>query len=113
MLRETQRPPVAMCRHHHVPMAIATDCNPGSSPTTSLRLMMHMGCTFFHLTVAEAWAGVTLNAAKALGLSQELGTLSPGKWADFIVWDAPSPESLVYSFGTPCAKRIFKSGLEK
>jgi imidazolonepropionase len=105
-LRERQAPPVAAFRTHHVPMAIATDCNPGSSPLSSLLLAMNMGCTLWGLTVAEVWQGVTVNAARALGLTDQ-GRIAPGLRADLAVWDAESPAELVYRLGArPLHARI-------
>jgi imidazolonepropionase len=101
-LRETQLPPVAALREAGVPMAIATDHNPGSSPTLSPLLMLNMACTLFRLTPEEAWRGVTVNAARALGLADR-GTLAAGQRADFAVWDAEHPRELAYRFGhNPC-----------
>lgn len=97
-LRETQMPPVAAFRAHHVSMALATDCNPGSSPLQSLLLAMNMGCTLFRLTPEEALAGVTCHAARALGLADR-GTLSPGARADLAVWDVAQPAELAYRIG--------------
>ncbi|WP_094461646.1 imidazolonepropionase [Pannonibacter phragmitetus] len=106
-IRETQVPPVAAFRAHGVPMALATDCNPGTSPLTSLLLTMNMGCTFFRLTVEEALRGVTVNAARALGLS-DCGRIAPGLRADLAIWNAGSPAELAYRFGfTPLHARIF------
>lgn len=106
-LRETQVPPVAAFRAHGVPMALATDCNPGTSPLTSLLLTMNMGCTFFRLTVEEALRGVTVNAARALGLS-DCGRIAPGLRADLAIWNADSPAELAYRFGfNPLHARIF------
>lgn len=105
-LRETQRPPVAAFRAAGVPMAIATDLNPGSSPLNSLILAMNMGCTLFHLTAAEAMAGVTVNAARALGRSDR-GVIAPGKRADLCLWHAESPADLCYPIGhNPLHMRI-------
>jgi imidazolonepropionase len=101
-LRETVVPPVAALREAGVPIAIATDCNPGTSPMTSILLAMNMACTLWRLTPLEALAGVTLNAARALGL-QETGTLQVGKRADFALWDIVRPADLAYSIGfNPC-----------
>ena len=87
-----------------MPIAIATDANPGSAPVTSLLLMLSMACTLFRLTPEEALAGVTRNAAAALGLGASHGTLEPGKAADFALWDIARPAELAYRFGTnPCA----------
>lgn len=97
-LRETKRPPVQAFRDQGVPMAVATDCNPGSSPLASLRLALNMACTLFGLTVPEAWHGVTCHAARALGLADR-GVVAPGLRADLAVWDADSPAELVYRMG--------------
>jgi imidazolonepropionase len=106
-LRETQAPPIARLRAAGVPMAVATDCNPGSSPMTSLLLAMNMACTLFRLTPEEALAGATRNAARALGLD-DCGTIAPGKRADLAVWDAEHPAELAYRIGfNPLQSRIF------
>jgi len=99
VLRETKLPPVAALRAAKVPMALASDGNPGSAPVSSLLLMLNMGCTLFRLTPAEALAGVTRNAARALGLQDSRGTLERGKAADFAVWDIARPAELAYRFG--------------
>ena len=98
-LREKQLPPIAALRRHQVPIAISTDCNPGSSPTTSLLLMMNMACTLFRLTPEEALAGVTLHAARALGMTASHGSLEVGKRADFVLWDISTPAQLSYAMG--------------
>ncbi|HXV73370.1 MAG TPA: amidohydrolase family protein, partial [Sphingomonadales bacterium] len=98
-LREKRKPPVELMRRHKVAMALATDSNPGTSPTLSLRLMMNMGCTLFGLTPEEALAGVTRNAAQALGLEKEIGTLEKGKAASLAVWSAENPAELSYWLG--------------
>jgi len=106
-LRERQIPPIAALRAHGVPIAIATDCNPGSSPMTSLLLVMNMACTLFRMTPEEALAGVTRNAARALGLG-DCGTIAAGQRADLAVWDVDHPAELAYRFGfNPLHKRIF------
>ena len=106
-LRETQMPPVAALREAGVPMALATDCNPGSSPVTSLLLTMNMGCTLFRLTPEEALRGVTANAARALGLD-DCGVIAPGKRADLAIWDVTDPAELSYRIGfNPIHARIF------
>ncbi|WP_371168644.1 imidazolonepropionase [Aliiroseovarius sp. 2305UL8-7] len=106
-LRETQAPPVDALRTAGVPIALATDCNPGSSPLTSLLLTMNMGCTLFRLTPEEALAGVTRNAAHALGL-QDTGTIEAGKRADLAIWSVQTPGELAYRIGfNPLHKRIF------
>ncbi|GGE28348.1 imidazolonepropionase [Primorskyibacter flagellatus] len=106
-LHETQKPPVAAFRQHGVPMALATDWNPGSSPLGSLLLAMNMGCTLFGLTPAEALAGTTKNAARALGLT-DCGAIAPGNRADLAVWDVSDPAELSYTIGiTPLHQRLF------
>ena len=106
-LRETKLPPVDLLRRHGVPMAISTDSNPGSSPCTSLLLMLNMACTLFRLTPEEALAGVTRVAAQALGLSDR-GVLAPGKRADFVLWDVQHPAQLAYALGAnPAIQTIF------
>jgi imidazolonepropionase len=97
-LRETRLPPIALLRQHGVPIAVSTDCNPGSSPCTSLLLMLNMACTLFRLTPQEAFAGVTRNAARALGLPDR-GVLAPGLRADFVLWEVRSPAELCYALG--------------
>jgi imidazolonepropionase len=106
-LRDSTPPPVAALRAAGVPMAIATDHNPGSSPTLSLLLMLNMACTLFRLTPEESWRGVTLNAARALGLADR-GRLASGQRADLALWDAEHPRELAYRFGhNPCRGRVF------
>lgn len=110
-LRETQAPPIALLRRHGVPMAVATDCNPGSSPMTSLTLAMNMACTFFRLTPEEALLGTTAHAARALGLTDR-GTLAPGQRADLAIWNARHPAELAYRIGaTPLHARIHGGAL--
>jgi imidazolonepropionase len=99
VLRETQLPPVAALRRHRVPVAIATDCNPGTSPVTSLLLIMNMAATLFRLTVEEAIAGVTREAARALGRFADVGTLARGKRCDLAIWSIERPAELVYRIG--------------
>jgi len=107
--RETKLPPVAALRAAGVPMAIATDCNPGTSPLTSILLAMNMAATLFRLSVAECLAGVTVNAARALGLGAETGALAQGLSADLAIWNAQSPAELVYRMGArPLHARIWK-----
>jgi|TARA_B110000211_G_scaffold210610_1_gene248825 imidazolonepropionase len=111
VLRETKLPPIDALRANGVSMAIATDANPGSSPVHSLLLIMNMACTLFRLTPSEALRGVTINAAKALGLDKELGSLSVGKQADLVLWDIDKPAMLSYQIGlNPCAA-IMRSGI--
>lgn len=108
-LRETRLPPIALLRSHGVPMAVSTDCNPGSSPCTSLLLMLNMACTLFRLTPEEAFAGVTRHAAQALGLGHDRGRLAPGLRADFVLWDAAHPAQLAYAIGAnPHRQTVFK-----
>ena len=110
-LKETQKPPIDLLRQYNVPIAIATDANPGTSPALSLRLMMNMACTLFGLTPEEALAGSTTNAAKALGIESTHGDLSIGKTADFICWDVESPGELSYWLGGNLLKNRIKSGV--
>jgi imidazolonepropionase len=108
-IRETKKPPVELFRRHGVAMALATDCNPGTSPLTSLLLTMNMAATLFHMTVAECLAGVTREAAKALGLAAETGTLEAGKSADLAIWDVETPAELVYRIGfNPLHARVWR-----
>ncbi len=106
-LRETQVPPVDLLRQHGVPMALATDCNPGSAPMTSLLLAMNMGCTLFQMTPEEALKGVTAHAARALGLT-DCGQIMSGQRADLAVWNVQHPAELAYRIGfNPLYARIF------
>ncbi len=108
-LRERQTPPVALLRKHRVPIAVATDSNPGTSPLTSLLLALNMTATLFGLTVEECLAGVTRHAAEALGLGPETGTLEAGKWADLAIWDVERPAELVYRLGfNPLHARVWR-----
>ena len=111
-LRDTRLPPVGALRAHGVPIAIATDHNPGSSPTLSLLLMIHMACTLFRLTPEEAVRGVTVNAARALGLSDR-GVLAAGQRADIAVWDLEHPNELAYWFGRNACVRVIAGGRER
>jgi imidazolonepropionase len=108
-LRETKLPPVALLREHAVPIAIATDCNPGTSPLLSLRLAAGMACTLFRLTPEEALRGVTINAARALGL-QDRGTLAIGQRADLVVWRAKLPAELCYWIGGQLVREVYVGG---
>src|SRR5262245_32697815 len=99
VLREKQPPPVTSLRQHRVPIAIASDSNPGTSPITSLLLILNMAATLFGLTVEETIAGVTREAARALGRLADIGTLEPGKWCDLAIWDIERPAELVYRIG--------------
>ena len=102
-LRETVMPPIAALRAAGVPMAVATDCNPGTSPLTSLLLALNMACTLWRLTPQEALLGVTAHAARALGLQDEIGTLAVGKRADLALWNIARPADLAYAIGlNPC-----------
>ncbi len=108
-IRETKKPPIDLFRRHGVNMAVATDCNPGTSPLTSLLLTMNMAATLFSMTVDECLAGVTREAARALGLRYETGTLEPGKSADLAIWDVESPAELVYRMGfNPLHARVWR-----
>jgi imidazolonepropionase len=109
-LREERAPPVGLLRGAGVRMAVATDCNPGTSPLTSLLLTMNMACTFFRLTVEEALAGVTREAARALGLQEETGTIAPGKRAEIAIWNAEQPAELCYRIGfNPLHQLVLKA----
>ena len=108
-LHETQKPPIDAFRRHQVPMAVATDWNPGSSPLGSLRLAMNMACTLFGLTPAEALAGTTRNAARALGLD-DCGVIAPGMRADLALWEVKDPAELSCSFGVNALKVRFFGG---
>jgi len=106
-LRETRMPPIAALRRHRVPMALATDNNPGSSPLTSPLLAMNMACTLFHLTPEEALAGFTSHGARALGMQATHGTLEVGKAADLALWEIDSPVELAYAIGAnPCVGQV-------
>ena len=111
-LRETQLPPVAALRAAGVPVALATDHNPGSSPTLSPLLMMNMACTLFRMTPEEVWRGFTVNAARALGLPDSYGVLRAGSRADFAVWDADHPRDLVYRFGHHPLRTLIAGGID-
>jgi len=106
-LRESRTPPIDLMRRYRIPMAVSTDCNPGTSPVGSLLLMVNMACTLFRLTPEEALAGVTRHAAKALGLEERIGTLEVGKNADFVVWDISEPAELAYAVAfNPCSQVV-------
>lgn len=108
-IRETKLPPVELFRRHGTKMALATDCNPGTSPLTSILLAMNMGATLFRLTVDECIAGVTREAARALGLLHEIGTLEAGKYCDLAIWNIERPAELVYRIGfNPLHARIWR-----
>src|SRR5204862_6067308 len=110
-LRETKLPPVAALREHGVPIAIATDCNPGTSPIASPTAILNMACTLFRLTPEEALAGMTCHGARALGLSGEIGTLEPGKAADIVVWDAEQPAQLCAQIGQVRPRYVIRNGV--
>jgi len=108
-LRDTQPPPIALLRSHGVPIALATDCNPGTSPLTSLLLTLNMGATLFLLTVEECLLGVTRHGSQALGLADQAGTLEVGKTCDLAIWDIESPAELVYRMGfNPLHARVWR-----
>jgi len=110
-LRETKLPPIDAFRSRGVPIAIATDSNPGSSPVTSLLLMLNMACTLFRMTPEEALAGVTRNAAQALGMAESHGTLAVGKAADFAIWDIERPAELAYRIGANPCHGVVRAGV--
>jgi imidazolonepropionase len=109
-LQEKRKPPVALLRKHKVPIAIATDCNPGTSPLLSPTLAMNMACTLFGLTPEEALAGMTINAARALGLAHTVGTIATGKQADLCVWRIETLAELGYWIGLPGPERRIFAG---
>ncbi len=109
VLKERHAPPVDLMRKHRLPMAVATDSNPGTSPMTSILLALNMAATLFGLTVDECIVGATRNAARALGLDHETGTLEAGKWADLAIWDIDRPAELVYRLGfNPLHARVWR-----
>ena len=109
VLRETKLPPLDALREHGVPMAVATDCNPGTSPLQSLRQAMQLACTHFRLTPEEALRGATLHAAQALGL-RDRGVLKAGMRADFVHWDIGQPAELGYWLGGRLARAVYAAG---
>jgi imidazolonepropionase len=111
-LQEERKPPVQLLRDHGVRIAVATDCNPGTSPLLSPTLAMNLGCTLFGLTPAEALAGMTINAAHALGLEKDIGSIAPGKAADLAVWRLESLAELGYWIGLPGPERRIFAGLD-
>jgi imidazolonepropionase len=109
VLKERQAPRVDLMRKHRLPIAVATDSNPGTSPMTSILLALNMAATLFGLTVDECLAGATRNAARALGLASETGSLEVGKWADLAIWDIERPAELVYRLGfNPLHARVWR-----
>ena len=111
-LQETRKPPVQLLRDHNVPIAIATDCNPGTSPLLNPQLVINMACTLFGLTPEEAIAGMTIHAARALGLDKDIGSIAPGKAADLAVWRLESLAELGYWIGLPGPERRIFGGLD-
>ena len=108
-LRERQVPPVDALRRHGVSIAVATDSNPGTSPITSLLLVMNMAATLFRLTIDETIAAVTREAARALGRLTDIGTIEPGKYCDLAIWDVERPAELVYRLGfNPLHARVWR-----
>ena len=111
-LRDTHLPPIALLRRHGVAMAVSTDCNPGTSPTTHLPLMLNMACTLFRLTPAEALLGVTRHAARALGLQATHGSVEAGKDANLCLWNLDQPAALAYEIGAGALRARFKNGIQ-
>jgi len=109
-LREQTKPPIDLLRQAGVGMAVATDCNPGSSPTTSLLLMMSMACTFFSMSVSEVLSAVTSQAARALGIENETGVIAEGKVADLVLWSVKDSASLCYYLATPINHQTMIAG---
>ncbi|MCD0505423.1 imidazolonepropionase [Bordetella petrii] len=112
-LRDTNTPPIDLLRKHGVAMAVATDCNPGTSPFASLLLMLNMACTLFRMTPAEALNGVTHAAARALGMAGEIGSLEVGKRADLALWQVADLAELCYSYGTHLPARVWHGGIQR
>jgi imidazolonepropionase len=110
-LRETKLPPIELLRVNRVPIAVASDLNPGSSPLASLQLNMNLACTRFGLTTEEALLGVTRNAARALGLRKALGSIEPGKIADLVIWNAEHPAELAAQFGLVRPAAVLRAGV--
>lgn len=111
-LREKKLPPIALLRHYQIPIALATDCNPGTSPITSLLLILNMACTLFRLTVAEALMGVTTHAAQALGQADRHGLLAVGRSADFAIWSVHSLAELAYWSGLNPCSGVVRGGID-
>jgi imidazolonepropionase len=112
-LRETKLPPIQQLRDRRVPIAVSTDCNPGSSPLTSLLLTLNLACTLFRLTPEEALAGVTCHAARALGLSATHGTIEVGKICDLAIWEVAEPAELAYAMGASPCVAVVKDGVAR
>ncbi|MBY6187567.1 imidazolonepropionase [Marinobacter hydrocarbonoclasticus] len=110
ILKETRKPPIDLLRQHKVPMALASDFNPGSSPLCSTLLMLNMGCTLFGLTPEEALTGVTRHAAQALGLQERLGQIKVGMEADLVLWDIEEPAELAWQYGCNPCREVMKHG---
>jgi len=110
-LRETKLPPVQALRDHRVPIAVSTDCNPGSSPLTSILLTLNLACTLFRLTPEEALAGVTCHAARALGMAETHGTIEVGKVCDLAIWGVGEPAELAYAMGANPSAGVVKGGV--
>lgn len=110
-LRETKLPPIDALRSAGIPFAVSTDCNPGTSPLTSLLTTLNFSCTLFRLTPLEALLGVTLNAARALGLADEIGSLEVGKLADFALWNIDRPADLAYGIGNNSCRMVVNGGV--
>jgi imidazolonepropionase len=111
-LRETRLPPIDLLRQHGVPIALASDCNPGSAPLLSPLLVLNMACTLFRLTPEEALIGMTRNAARALGL-EDRGVIAPGFLADLALWEVDRPAELAYWIGGEPLRRIVTAGVER
>jgi imidazolonepropionase len=109
-LRETKLPPIELLRVHRVPIAIASDLNPGTSPYASLQLQMNLACTLFGLSTEEALLGVTRHAARALGLRKAIGSIEPGKIADIVIWNAEHPSELAAQFGLIRPAAVLRAG---
>ncbi len=110
-LRETKLPPVQLLRDLRIPIAVSTDCNPGSSPLTSILLTLNLACTLFRLTPEEALAGVTCHAARALGMAETHGTIEVGKACDLAIWDVGQPAELAYAMGANPCVGVVKDGV--
>jgi imidazolonepropionase len=110
-LHETRKPPVETFRELGVPMALATNCNPVSSPTVSPAAQMHLACYLFRLTAEEALRGFTVNAARALGLADRAGTIAVGRVADLAVWDTDDPRGIAYLIGGAACLAVVKDGV--